>query len=55
MEDKIEILIEYDGICEYCEHGTNYFGADPFNCEVNYDCRDHWVCDDCYYNASQEL
>ena len=44
-----------EGICEYCGNPTEYFGPDPYDCEVNNNCEEYWICDECYSNKSEGI
>lgn len=47
--------VEHRHYCEYCGKETNYFGSDPYDSEINGDYTEHWICNDCYNNASMEI
>lgn len=49
-------MYEYEmNECEYCGKLTKYFRENPYQAEVNQDYSEHWICDDCYYEFTQNI
>lgn len=42
--------------CEYCYNVKECtYTEDPFNCEINDNHEEHWLCEDCVYNSRMEI